>query len=511
MAKLTIAERRELAFQIAEVFKGLERAHGRFVITGKREDDGKLEGRANTIRGPIAVEHWEEHLQGEMGVGVVPIMDDGNVYWGAIDIDVYPLDFNKINEKIDQHNLPLIVCRTKSGGAHLFIFGKEPLPAAVIRAKLMSYAALIGYPKVEIFPKQVRLAGKNDVGNWLNMPYFGCMGKTERYAIHKGKELSIQEFIALAKEKALSAEDLKTLNVKTEGVDFADGPPCLQTLAANGFPKGSRNSGLFAIGVYLRQKFPDDWEKEMDTHNQKFMDPPLQTKEVVLVTRSVGRKNYFYPCDKFPLNEHCSKELCKNRQFGIGDGSEDEMNVNIGGLVKLMTDPPLWIVDVNGIRMELETDDLMNQDRFRKKCLETIDELPNRVKPLAWENTIREKVRNAEKVEAPADANAEGRMWTLLDHFCTSIAQARTKDEMLMGKPWTQYDRTYFRGSDFQKFLDQQYFRGMSTKQIWSAIRKRGGEHHTYNLKGKCVQCWSVPVFEQQDSEFDVPKVEGEF
>lgn len=496
--------------KLLQLFDGLDRAHGQFIITGVKST-GKIEGRATTVLGRVTEGHWLEHLGGTLGVGVVPIKDDGTCSWGAIDIDVYPIDFKKIYDKIEELKLPLVICRTKSGGAHLFLFGAEPLPAALVRSKLMVYAAALGYPKVEIFPKQVRLASKNDVGNWLNMPYFSHE-KTERYCIVNDQPQNLDQFLDLAYSKRVTEEELQAIVINSTGNDdFMDGPPCLQSLAGQGFPQGSRNSGLFAIGVYLRMKFPDDWEKEMDNLNHKFMNPPLPSKEVLLVTRSVSRKNYFYPCDKFPLNEHCSKELCRSRQYGIGEGNEDDPMVNIGALVKLMTNPPVWIIDVDGVRMELDTDDLLSQDRFRKRCVELINNYPNRIKPISWEKMIREKLRNVEMVEAPDDAGAEGRMWFMLDNFCTGMSQARVKEEMLMGKPWTEGGRTYFRGSDFQRYLEQQHFRSMSSKELWAAMRRRGAQHHSYNIKGKCVQCWSVPAFTVQDSDFDVPSVEGEF
>ena len=500
----------KIVAKLGNLFDGLDRAHGQFIITGVK-GSGKIEGRASTVLGRVTENHWAEHIQGTLGVGVVPIKDDGTVSWGAIDIDVYPLDFKKICDKIEELKLPLVVCRTKSGGAHLFLFGSEPLPAALVRSKLMVYAAALGYPKVEIFPKQVRLASKNDVGNWLNMPYFQAE-KTERYCIVGDKQLSLEEFLEYANSKRVDEETLTGIVINTPDSDnFMDGPPCLQSLATQGFPPGSRNSGLFAVGVYLRMKFPDDWEKEMDPANQKYMNPPLPSKEVIMLTRSVGRKSYFYPCDKFPLNEYCSKELCRSRQYGIGEGNEDDPMVNIGALVKLLTTPPVWIIDVDGVRMELDTDDLLSQDRFRKRCVELINNYPNRIKPIAWEKMVREKLRNVEMVEAPDDAGAEGRMWFMLDNFCTGMVQARVKEELLMGKPWTQEGKTFFRGSDFQRYLEQQHFRSMSSKELWAAMRRRGAEHTTFNIKGKCVQCWSVPAFTQQDSDFEIPDVEGEF
>ena len=495
---------------LLSLFDGLDRAHGQFVITGVKAS-GKIEGRASTVMGRVTEDHWHDHLVGQTGVGVVPIRDDGTSAWGAIDIDIYPIDFGKLQEKIDKHKLPLLICRTKSGGAHLYLFGSEAIPSALIRAKLMVFAAAVGYPKVEIFPKQVRLASRNDVGNWLNMPYFDA-AKTERYCIYHGQQLTLEEFINKAQEYSVTAEQLRQLTLSSTGTDdFMDGPPCLQTLAQNGFPQGSRNSGLFNVGVYLRKKFPDDWEKEMDPFNQRFMNPPLASKEVILLTRSVARKNYFYTCDKHPVAECCSKELCRTRQFGVGEGNEDDPMVNIGSLVKLLTTPPVWIIDVDGIRMEMDTDDLMSQERFRRKCVEQLNTLPNRIKPQSWEGIIRDRLRTVEKIDAPEEAGAEGRMWFLLDTFCTSMVQARTREEMLMGKPWNEGDRTFFRGSDFTRYLDQQHFRLLSAKELWAALRRRGAEHHSFNIKGKCVQCWSIKSFAEQDGDFDIPAIEGEF
>ena len=46
-----------------------------------------------------------------------------------------------------------------------------------------------------------------------------------------------------------------------------------------------------------------------------------------------------------------------------------------------------------------------------------------------------------------------------LEDFCTGFAQAQTRDEMILGKPWTDNNRTYFRSADFQKFLQARLLR----------------------------------------------------
>ena len=44
---------------------------------------------------------------------------------------------------------------------------------------------------------------------------------------------------------------------------FADGPPCLQHLAANGFPRGSRNQALLMVGIYAKRRWPGDWQQKL--------------------------------------------------------------------------------------------------------------------------------------------------------------------------------------------------------------------------------------------------------
>jgi hypothetical protein len=502
---------KEIAERFEKLFQGLHRAHGQYRIDVDSLGAGKVAGRATTVLEPLTVEKWINHLEGKLGVGAIPIRDDATCSWGAIDIDTYPLDIPQLEAKLKEFNLPLVPCRTKSGGAHLYLFLNTPVSADKVRNYLMKFASVLGYPGVEIFPKQVKLASTRDVGNWINMPYFDS-DKTDRYAIIGGKKAAVLQFLKRAEsiQNMLTEEKLSSIAIK-ETESFSDGPPCLQALSLNKIPQGARNEGLFAMGVYSRLKFGDDWESEVTEYNRLYVDPPLPFKEVGQVIKSLNRKNYFYPCSKAPIVGFCNKEVCKHREFGIGQGDSDEPSINVGTLVKILSDPPTWIIDVDGVRLELNTDDLLSQDKFRKICMEKINKLPNRIKPFKWEKMVKEKLENVELIEAPPDASTEGRFIQLVEAFCTGQAQARHQDELLAGKPWSAEGRTYFRSADLARYLDQQHFRELTNKEQWAALRRNGASHHQFNIKGKCVQCWSINEFAQQSEDFSIPEMEKDF
>ena len=63
-------------------------------------------------------------------------------------------NYKTLLKQIKQLELPLISCRSKSGGAHVFLFIDGLVPAKAIRKKLNKFAFELGRANCEIFPKQ---------------------------------------------------------------------------------------------------------------------------------------------------------------------------------------------------------------------------------------------------------------------------------------------------------------------------------------------------------------------
>jgi hypothetical protein len=188
--------------RIANLFQGLQSAHGIFMP--ERFEGKKQIGKAMTVREPVTEQLWLSHLAGKVGLGIIPINEQSECRWAAIDIDDYDLDFDELLEKIEK--TPLVCCRSKSGGAHLYIFVSGFISSLAIRDYLRNLVGNLGLGRSEIFPKQDKiLPERGDVGNWLNMPYFGNLRKCI-IGNSEIKELSLEEFLDYAESRRVGKE-----------------------------------------------------------------------------------------------------------------------------------------------------------------------------------------------------------------------------------------------------------------------------------------------------------------
>jgi len=498
-----------LAEQFNLIFAGLPRAHGTYVVPldAKPNGKGKVEGKAQTVREDVTVEKWEKHLSGESPIGIIPIRDDATCMFGAIDIDVYPLDHAALAAKIKKFELPLMMIRSKSGGAHLYLFCSEPIEARHVRFKLSEFAILLGWPKAEIFPKQARLAGPTDLGSWINIPYAGGR-KSSRYAFRADMSaMPPTEFVEAVEKAAITGQALEEFVTPTDGAHaplLEDGPPCLSIICKDGVSE-QRNIVSFNYGVYLRKRYGEDWESYVEAFNQAAMKPPLGHGEIANTVKSVNKKNYNYQCTQEPLASHCNRAVCLKRKFGVGGGNE-EHNVMYGRLEKFRTDPPLYIWEVNGARIELRWDQISKQQVFRDTITQTIDIVPKKVTPGAWERHITAAVATLVAYDVPIDATREGQFWEYVRQFCTGRATGSSLDEIKMNKPVTTGGRTYFHATDLIQYLRQHRFESASERDVWAWLRRREAQHHSSRIKGVFMNYWSIPAFDVQTEAYDVPR-----
>lgn len=504
---------REIAGRMLRVFRGNSSGHGTYSSGETTPGKVKVEIKksARTIRTGPTEALWERHLLGESPLGVIPILSDGTCYWGVIDVDRYDLVHADVVKRIEDLGFPAILCQSKSGGAHIFVFFSSPIPAATLMQKLREWAAVLGYGDCEIFPKQTEvMEDRGDLGNWLNMPYFDC-DRGNRYAVRKdGRGLSVEQFLDLAESKMISPEEFESLtpNVhsKDTGSDLSDGPPCLEYLSSVGVSEGGRNNALFAFGVLAKKKHPDNWEPVLEDWNRRFLSPPLSTDEVSIVLKSLRKKDYTYKCKDSPLCSHCDASACKARKFGVGG----DISPEIGSISILETEPPLFFVSLkNGGTVECSPEEILSSRAFQKAALTQLHTMLPLYKQGAWQSKIQECLDQAILIEAPRDVSVEGAFVGYLEQFCTDRYSAQEKDEILLGKPWLNDSDSmhYFRLVDLMNHLDRVKFKELKRNQITTIIRKMGGNHTFFNIKGKGVNVWYIPssAFSVQDEEFSTP------
>ena len=441
------------------IFEGLKIAYGQYQKGDVAANGDKQKGKAFIVRKNVSDDLWEKHLQGKgPALGIIPIREDNTCRWGCIDIDSYNLDHGSLIQSIRHLNFPLIVCRSKSGGAHVFLFTKEFIAASLMQSTLKKISKVLGYEGSEIFPKQTEiLVERGDTGNFLNLPYYNGT-KGLRYAINdSGTSCTLEEFYQLYDVHACSEEQVKQIKIEEKKIEeaFPAGPPCLNKLASVGFGEGSRNNALFNIAVYYKQAHPDSWEDKIVEANIKHMEPKLSNSEVQQLIKSVNRKGYDkYRCKDAPINAVCQSGLCRTKRFGVGFG-EEEMPP-LGNLTKYKSSPPQWFLDVDGTRIELKSEQLYSSPLFALACLDQANLVVPVPKAKDWkQHFLKPMMNNLQEVEPLESLNPINQLTGLLQDWTTNRQAARTMDDIFNKLPFTDENKefTYFRMDDFYAFL----------------------------------------------------------
>lgn len=486
------------AERMSVIFEGYSSAHGTHgATTNNPNKNGKQEIKrtARTVREDVTVEKWEKHLSGEKPLGIIPIREDHTCVWGCIDVDRYDIDHADVVKELKKRKLPLILCKSKSGGAHIYLFSDKPYPAVEFRHVLKQVAASMGWGDCEIFPKQNEvLSERGDLGSWLNMPYLGG-DKTTRFAVKETTAAySVSEFLSLAEKLKVDIHTIKTTKKKSpnragagdEEGELGDGPPCLQHLCEEKFTAGIQNNGMIAIATFCKKKYGSKWKEKVEEFNRTSFDPPIPADEVLDIIKRVDAKDYNYRCKDQPLVSYCNSSLCRMRKFGVGGSGAFPV---ISGLTKMDTDPAIWFVDIEDQRVELTSKQLQNYKEFQLVCMEQLTiyfvPLTNDV----WARIVGDAMEKAVTLEAPPEMSVRGAFMEHLDEFCNDRHSGETKEDIRLGKPWHDpaEGKHFFRLRDLMKYLERENFRDWGRNTIGRLIVEELGGKKFFNLSGRGV------------------------
>ena len=492
-----------LASRFHALFAGMERAHGTYtnINWDQARQDGKFKGDAVTKREPVTDALWARHLEGKTGIGIIPIRDDSTCLWGAIDVDVYAdLDPGRIASDIARKGFPLVPCRSKSGGLHLFLFCKTPVPAGQMQDKLRDIAARLSFATAEVFPKQTIISGEKDLGSWLNAPYQD-VANTKRYAVRPGGDaMTAEEFLDAAEAAKQPAEWFsQPLAQNTESLP--GGPPCLQHLLELGFPEGTWNAGMFNVAIYCKKAFPSDWKDRLAQLGAKVTAPQRfagHMDDLQNIKDSLTKKDYSYQCGKQPLIPYCNQVECRKRAHGVGGTKALPI---LTSLSKLLTEPPLWFLEVEGHRLELTTEELVNPLAFQIKCVNhsIAVQVGGRAK---WMEYLGPFITKANEIPVTADGSksddgsSRATFIGLLEWFCNDRAQAGSLEQMrALHKPYTADGVTNFRLGDLMLFMSQKRVNNFQQNKVCSMLRELGGKSDEKSISGLSTRFWIIPAF----------------
>ena len=437
------------------IFEGSYSAYGQTRKTNEFDERGKHKTRSFIIKKSPTKKMFMDHLMGkDPALGIIPINEENKCKWSCIDIDVYNgFDHKELIIKIRECKFPLLVCRSKSGGAHVFLFTDDFVPAALIRSKLKDMAAKLGYSNAEIFPKQNKVdMNKGGTGSFLNLPYHNA-SLSLRYGIKDdGSAMDINQFYDAHDKVKLTQDQLSKLSIQEEKIVdnlLTGAPPCLVTIAKQGIPNGQRNNAMYNFGVYTKKRFPDKWQIEIFKYNDAYCKPPLDKKEVDTLIKSIDGKEYNYKCKDEPIVSYCNAKKCVLQDFGVGDGVPE---TEIKEIQKYDSDPPLYYVTIGDEQVEVESQDLHEPDRFSLKCLEQINQAMPPVGKLIWRKAINKLLKDTIPIEAPESTKVDVQLKELLADYINKIPGKDWKD-ILRGLAYTEDGVSYFKFKDFWKYI----------------------------------------------------------
>lgn len=459
-----------------ELFRGNTSAHGVHIPEKTATEGEKAKGQSFTKTEPVTPELYQRHCEGTYSLGIIPIDQNNNVRFMAIDVDIYPLDPKRFCLLIDRYKLPLTCFRSKSGGLHAYCFFSADASATKALDYLHMLRHLLRIPAdAETFPKQRRLTAKQK-GNWINLPYQGG-NETVRYAYGpEGQKLGFEEAMNWCYNRRTT---LKGLENCVNSLPFAPAPPCIQAIFMNNeasVNNRNRNIFLFNAAAYLKSRYKDEFADKLALVNDE-LDKPIDISELeTTVIASHTKGSYTYQCEDPLMHDHCYKELCKLREYGKGSGAVS--NFSFESLTQVKSMPPYYKWRVNGIEMVFFSEtELRNQERFMDYCMRHLHRLPNKLKGDVWGEILNSALQEmiVEEVSADEDFSTNSVWFSYLVEYLTERKIAQRPSQIMMGQVYAASGTYFFRVEDFYLYLTEvKKFRQFTITEIHYNLKRLG-------------------------------------
>lgn len=176
------------------------------------------------VKGILTIEHFRQHLRGEIEIGTYPVRDDSSCRWSCIDIDDGN-DDRAFNAALDLHAVwsfygaaPFIE-RSRSKGYHVWVFVDRWLSAKTVRSAGLWVNDISEVNSKEVNPKNDApwLTSKGII-NTVRTPYSGAAKKGRMIVVDTdGSEIPFEDFVRLASHRRTRANVIRALSERWQG------------------------------------------------------------------------------------------------------------------------------------------------------------------------------------------------------------------------------------------------------------------------------------------------------
>lgn len=493
------------------IFSGRENCHGEFILDLKDRETVKASGKARTLKTAATLDDYERHLKGEIGLGINPLKKDNTVGFFVLDIDDYMLDKVSIENKLEKLGLKHVTFLSKSGGLHVYFFMQAFVPAENLKKISAELKFLLGLSQsTEFFPKQTHLR-EDDLGNWINLPYFGNSRKAVLIKRNKLVEVDLRHALDLIAAKRTTLEEIQACLNK---LPLCDAPPCLQKLLLTdeqGSLEHCRNKFLFNVGIYSKKKDSAKFKALVSSINTSLCSPISPKELEKTVINSLSKKDYSYTCEDDFMKEVCCEELCVTRCFGSLNNISTDLH--FGQLTRLNYEPPIYIWEVNSKEFVYDSEkDLCSQSVFRDLCIRNLNLVPTQFKQKDWLNLLNRSLKDihVEEVAEEEKLSREFVFKSALKSFFTSKLFARIPEQFVTGMPYFSEEskKAYFKLEVFTKYLNSEValerYSSLDVRKNLRALEVVS-EKIYINSKRVAYRAWAIDIRKLYDKpdEFD--------
>ena len=187
-------------------------------------------------------------------------------------------------------------------------------------------------------------------------------------------------------------------------------------------------------------------------YNEKYFDPPLDDDEVEACADSVESEDYKYKCGDEPMHSHCDPMACAMVKFGVGDG--DLPGIVPGSIEKYESDPPIYVVSIDGDQVECDDETLWNPDKFGMACMNQTQKIMDPISKPMWRKQLKKLFQDIQEVPTPDSAKLDVQLKEAFQLY-VNLADAKKIEEVRRGKVFTENGKTTFKFPEFYNWLSK--------------------------------------------------------